>query len=503
MKLSRFERKLLMALVAVAVMPMFGALFLGQAALREVYEVGANGRVAGQLQDALALYRRHFLSLRQRADDVAHAVASDHALQRALSAADVPALGARLSALCEVYPTLTGLSLVAADGATIAGAGDHDPDPQAYRKLSLTRPLGEVTLELTLVAPAALFEAHQRAGKLTEVFAHLAESRDQIASYYLLVYMALLLVVIAVAVTVGIVLSRRVTRRITLLAEATARVGAGDLQVQVPASTADEISELTQAFNAMVRDIRESRDRIEFLQRLGAWQEFARRLAHEIKNPLTPIQLAVQETHRSYTGPDERFQGQLDDMLSIVEEEVATLRRLVSEFSEFARMPRAQLAPQTLRLFLEESCASLCAIADEYRTEAGDPLAEVSCEVPGEALPVRIDPMLLRRVLDNLVRNAIQALRDANRGSNGPGHVRIGARREASIATIEVADDGPGVPEVMRGRIFDPYVTNKPDGTGLGLSIAKKIVIEHDGELSYAASDAGGAAFTIRLPIRN
>jgi len=301
-------------------------------------------------------------------------------------------------------------------------------------------------------------------------------------------------IVVVVAVAVGIVLSRRVTRRVALLAEATARVGGGDLSVRVPSSVDDEIGDLTNAFNAMVTDMRESRGRIEYLQRISAWQEFARRLAHEIKNPLTPIQLAVQEIHESYRGPDATFQKRLDETLAIVQEEVATLRRLVGEFSSFAKLPEATLEDADLRDAARDMERALVSLPEELG--ASDRVS-VALRIASTPLPVRIDAMMLRRALDNLVRNAVQAI--SARVPDGVIEVRV--HREGQNAVIEVADNGPGIPPDQLARVFDPYFTTKSEGTGLGLAIVKKVVLEHGGAVNASSSDLGGAAFVVRIPL--
>ena len=141
----------------------------------------------------------------------------------------------------------------------------------------------------------------------------------------------------------GFFLARGITRRINRLSVAIDHVAAGNLDVRVPVTGSDELTELARVFNRMLGEMQQSRARIEYLQRIGAWQEMAQRLAHEIKNPLTPIQLAVQECHRKYAGDDPRFRALLDTTLEIVEEEVGTLRRLVGNFSSFARLPHAEL----------------------------------------------------------------------------------------------------------------------------------------------------------------
>jgi nitrogen fixation/metabolism regulation signal transduction histidine kinase len=268
----------------------------------------------------------------------------------------------------------------------------------------------------------------------------------------------------------------------------------------------------------MIAEMANSRARIEFLQRIGAWQDMAQRLAHEIKNPLTPIQLAVQEVHQKYGGEDPKYRALLDTTLEIVEEEVGTLRRLVGNFSNFARLPHAELKEANLSDFLEDCKNQLGHLEDPSLGEGSadaEPIpsqnVDIRWEVPQSDIPVAIDRQMLRRVVVNLVRNAVQAIRDARAsgkmgvagGADGEtlGHVVVSAHPEGDGARIEVEDDGPGIAASMRGRIFDPYFTTKADGTGLGLAIVKKIVVEHGGEIEADRSTRlGGARFVLHLP---
>jgi nitrogen fixation/metabolism regulation signal transduction histidine kinase len=323
-----------------------------------------------------------------------------------------------------------------------------------------------------------------------------------VSAFFLITYLVLVLSVIVVAALVATLLSRRITRRVQRLAEATELVGKGDLTIEVPVEGDDEVAELTRAFNAMVRDVRSSRDRIDYLERVGAWQDMARRLAHEIKNPLTPIQLAMQEVHDRYQGEDPKFQRTLDGAREMVEEEIRTLRRLVHDFSEFARLPTPMLSPADLGEFVRETAPHLD--PGGLREEGADrtsapPILEL--ELPATPLPVSIDAPMLRRALDNLVRNAVHAL-DAVRPHRS-GHVVIRARRDGDQAVLEVEDDGPGIPPADRERVFSPYVTTKTEGTGLGLSIVKKLVLEHGGTIACREGTLGGALFVVRLPIRS
>jgi nitrogen fixation/metabolism regulation signal transduction histidine kinase len=500
---NRFERKLLAAIVVATAMPLLGALVLGQAALREAYGVGVNPRVREELDRSLGLYRTYFTVLRKRADETAAAIGSDWALRDAFVRGDRDALDKRLHVLLNDYTDVARVEIVRGSDDIMSSVEAPARMKDDARLLPIEGTLADLPdahLRVTLAAASRPFLDYQRAGEIVEVYRRLERGGGQVAGFFIVVYTAFLLSVIVAALAVGIVMARRVTRRVSVLADATRRVGSGDLQVQVPTDTADEIGELTNDFNTMVRDLRESRERIEYLQRIGGWQEFARRLAHEIKNPLTPIQLAIQEVQKSYPGGDSRFDKRLNDARTIIEEEVATLRRLTAEFSSFAKLPEASLARADLNDFVRDASRSFETIA-EVRGQAEGAAETNSIEVQVEPatvpLPVRIDSMMLKLCLENLVRNAVEALRVLE----GPQRVLVRLGRGRDRALLEVHDTGPGVSAPDRLRIFDPYFTTKADGTGLGLPIVKKVVLEHHGSITCEESELGGAVFRIDLPL--
>jgi two-component system nitrogen regulation sensor histidine kinase NtrY len=285
---------------------------------------------------------------------------------------------------------------------------------------------------------------------------------------------------------------RDAAERAALLDRALRRVGDGDLAVRLRPRGGDELDDALSSFNAMMDRVDLMRARSEELERIGAWQEFARRLAHEIKNPLTPIQLAVQEVARKYPGGDPAFERILGTAREVVEEEIETLRRMVTAFSEFARLPEVRPMPADLVEFVRDAAEGDALVRDASGAEAK------VCWEPGEgSAPVRIDRILLRRALDNLLRNAAQA---------GAKHITVRVDR-AAVAEGElrlvVEDDGPGVPKELRGALFEPYVTTKASsgGSGLGLAIVRKIALDHDGDVALDESFERGARFVLALPL--
>jgi two-component system, NtrC family, nitrogen regulation sensor histidine kinase NtrY len=297
------------------------------------------------------------------------------------------------------------------------------------------------------------------------------------------------------------------TRRVAALELAAGRVGAGDLTARVRAH-GDALDPAARAFNQMAEELSLARERVDYLQRLAGWQDMARRLAHEIKNPLTPIQLAVQEVARRYAGDDAKYKRALDTAREVVEEEVATLRRLVTAFSEFARLPDVKPAPGDLAEFVRDMESSR-QFLDEAAGEAGR--AVTLHFAPGdEAIPVMLDRIMLRRAFENLVRNAAQAI-----GARG-GNVWVRAERrrvtvtadgsapeEVDQAWLVIEDDGPGISKDHQQKVFDPYFTTRSEGTGLGLAIVRKIAIDHAGDVGLEDRPGGGARFVFTLPLRD
>jgi len=389
-------------------------------------------------------------------------------------------------------------------------------NPQRDYALVQCKPLGTEDGTTMLVATFATERARidhlHEADEFVAFYRELERGREEWVRLNFSFFAALLAGTILLAAAVGFAFARSVSRRVSRVADAAKHVAGGDLEVRVPEEGGDEIGDLAIAFNRMLREVERSRARVEYLQRVGAWQDMARRLAHEIKNPLTPIQLAVEECHSKYGGEDPKMRKLLDSTLEIVTEEVGTLRRLVSEFSDFARLPPAKLSPEDLGALLREVQSSLERLG--LGTEPGDLMLTPS---GGQAIPVKVtvdpvvatkgeadatilvavDRQMIRKALDNVARNAVQAIRASGKGYRVLVHALV--LDDARIA-IDVDDDGPGVPEDARARIFDPYFTTRTEGTGLGLAIVKKIVIEHGGTITCDVSPLKGARFRILLP---
>ncbi|RYZ05988.1 MAG: HAMP domain-containing protein [Myxococcales bacterium] len=507
---GRIQARLALAIVITALIPVLVAIWMGDKAVRETAARYFIPEIGTHLDRSLGLYQELARTLKARMREEASVIALSPRLRRAAAASDAAAAQTELEAQLAAHPSLVALRVVLPGGKLLASADRGRPlDPARENQLQVEKSLSEedddgAQLSLVFAADRARFDELAEMSEFIDSYKTMDKRSQADLQGYLWAFTVLLGITIALAIAVGTFLARGVAVRLGELASATERVGAGNLAIRVSEAGNDEITALARAFNRMLGEVEASRSRIEYLQRVSAWQEMARRLAHEIKNPLTPIQLGVQEIHRRYQGSDERFRDLLDTTLEIVEDEVGTLRRLVSEFSDFARLPQAHLQDADLVEFLGEQRRQVETPEGQHegersviRLSAQRP--HFSWRFPSGPAEVAIDRQMLRRVLLNLIQNAADALADAK--VEEP-RIEVSLTRQGDFFVVDVDDNGPGIPPALRELVFDPYVTTKHTGTGLGLAIVKKIAIEHGGSATADAGRLGGARLRLTLPAR-
>jgi two-component system, NtrC family, nitrogen regulation sensor histidine kinase NtrY len=511
---GKTELRLALIVLATAIVPLVTAIVFARSLFERSVNVWLNPEIGVQLDRGLDVYRDYVRAKKEALRSEADVLAQDDELRTALEAHDRGRLERRLAKLRDASTGISELRVEAEDSSLVASAPPRTPlDETVARPIEVRRSIVDDKAHRSLLVVFAVerqrLDELDSATRIAAEYHRLEASKSELYDGALKTYALLLFATVLLTVTLGTILARGVTRRVYRLVAGMQRVASGDTSARVPVTGSDELTELAAGFNRMVAEVERSRSTIAYLERVSAWQEMAQRLAHEIKNPLTPIQLAIEECHRRYGDENPAFRRLLDTTLEVVEEEVATLRRLVESFSNFARMPSAELEPDDLARFLRETKENVGTVEGER--DAGESsssdddamLAAIEWRLPKMSMPVLVDRQLLRRVLINLVRNAAQALHAQRRAeAEGPGRIVVRAENLPDGYAIVVEDNGPGVPEPMRERIFDPYVTSKEDGDGLGLAIAKKIVVEHGGALTVDESrDLGGAAFTLRLPL--
>lgn len=307
------------------------------------------------------------------------------------------------------------------------------------------------------------------------------------------VLLAVLLFVLAGA-AIGYSMAERIADPVNRLTRATRRIAAGDLDARIAATSSDELRRLVQAFNAMASDLQRQRAQLERTNRLEAWAEMARQVAHEIKNPLTPIQLNAEHLRRVHADRGEPMGPVLQECVDTILQQVRLLRQIASEFSNFASSPTAKPADVRVDELLSEILAP-------YRAGLGERI-EFHVDVPASLPPARVDRSLTARAFTNIIENALHAM-------PGDGELRVHAVYEAGhnadgsagAVRVTVADTGRGMDDEALARAFEPYFSTKGTGTGLGLPIAKRNIELSGGTIQMASERDRGTTVDVILPV--
>ncbi|HEY1549992.1 MAG TPA: ATP-binding protein [Kofleriaceae bacterium] len=473
------EWKLVIALLVIVTIPLGVSYVLIDQVKESAVNVASNEAAQSlvALEKSLDAYRELFETTKRL-----HAEIGDRLSHRPQLVALDPKVD--LDQMLSDESSLRGIAMLRDDGTVVTSAMRPRDDHAHLRDVIVDQPLPKGgTLRLTFTVIETLQQDYQSVNAAIEKTKLIERVRtEELPSDYRTVFLVLMGLAALAAAAIGVFASRIITKPIAALVTTARRVSDGQVDARAEVTGKNEMTELGTAFNTMLDDLAQSRSQIEYLQRIGAWQDVARRLAHEIKNPLTPIQLAVQQTVSQYKGDDARFAKTLKETGEIVEEEIEGLRRLVDTFRTLGQLPKVEKHP--------------VALADVMHELELDPAfaAKLSLVAPSTPVTVRADKLLLKRVLANLVENGIHA----------GGSVVVTWAANPDGVTITVDDRGNGVADADRDKIFEPYVTTKATGTGLGLAISRKIAIEHGGELELAPGKAptGGARFVVTLPLQ-
>ena len=285
---------------------------------------------------------------------------------------------------------------------------------------------------------------------------------------------------------IGYWLAERIADPVNRLTRATARLASGDFDARIATTSSDELRRLVEAFNTMAEELQRQRGELERTHRLEAWAEMARQVAHEIKNPLTPIQLNAEHLRRVHADRGQPLSPVLEECVATILDQVTLLRQIASEFSSFASSPTAKPSAVSIPELVRETI-------DPYRKVLSDRI-RFDVDVPADLPPVFVDRTLISRSLTNLVENALHAM-------PGSGALSVTARGLDSSVNIRVSDTGVGMDAEALARAFEPYFSTKSTGTGLGLPIAKRKVELSGGTISVESERMRGTTVELTLPI--
>jgi two-component system nitrogen regulation sensor histidine kinase NtrY len=329
------------------------------------------------------------------------------------------------------------------------------------------------------------------AGRLTdalEYFIQLDRFQSSFITAIGVFYAFFFVPLVLLSLLVSFFLSDEIMRPIVNLEEATRRVAEGDFSTRILSRRGDELSILVGSFNRMVSELERTREKIIQTEKIAAWQEIAQRLAHEVKNPLTPIRLAAERSLRKYEQESEDFDEVFRTSVQSIVSEVDNLSSLLSEFREFSRLPAPSIQAVQIAPLVGEV---INAYAPQTRYEV-----DIST-IPVD-ITVRADPSQLRQAIANLVKNATEAMPD---GGVITVRADVVTKGSAAYCRLQVEDTGEGIPLEQQREIFDPYMTTKSSGTGLGLAIVQRVIFDHHGQIWFESQPGAGTTFYIDLPL--
>jgi|HubBroStandDraft_6_1064221.scaffolds.fasta_scaffold03570_1 two-component system nitrogen regulation sensor histidine kinase NtrY len=397
-----------------------------------------------------------------------------------------------------LYTDATAGTAPAFDSSRIAGASGNVPGAARYQPLiDSARKTGQEASSILFITTrredsvnATAIPLKNEAGNVLAVLTvaisrnGLVEAQGHIRSIaYAVAGGGILL-----AIVFSLWITARVSRPIEELAHAAQEIASGNWEVEVPERGHDEVTALACSFNHMTDQLRSQRERLVQSERVAAWRELARRLAHELKNPLFPLQLTVENLTRARSLPAEEFEEVFRESTSTLSTEIANLKTIIGRFSDFSKMPK----PELERVDAGEVVRRVVSLFESAASQEPGKL-NFKMDLSEQPMPLLVDPELLHRAFSNLVLNAMDAM------PNG-GDLTLSAVARDGKIEFRVADTGAGLTPEECERLFTPYYTTKQHGTGLGLAIVQSVIADHRGSVAVESRAGAGATFIITLP---
>lgn len=394
----------------------------------------------------------------------------------------------------------TDINLYDGDGYLLAtskpkmfnmGLVSEQINPEAYRNLKMGKKseyvhqenIGKLNFS-SAYRPFYNNEGRQLAYINLQHFGQQTELEGQIEQF-LVAIVNVFILLLALSILLAIVVSNWLTSPLRVLQNSFTNIRFGKHNEPIMYDKDDEIGDLVKEYNQKLEELEFTAEQLARSERETAWREMAKQVAHEIKNPLTPMKLSVQQLLRTYDPQDERSQEKLQKVANSIVEQIDALTRIANEFSNFAKMPR----PNESTVDIKEVVRNVIAVfSSEERVE-------IQLDVCDEDTEIKGDKDQLMRIMNNLIKNSIQAIPQEK-----TGRINVGIRRESDLVKITVSDNGVGIPEEKIGKIFLPYFTTKSTGTGLGLAMVKQIVENHGGTIDFESKVGEGTTFYIELP---
>jgi two-component system, NtrC family, nitrogen regulation sensor histidine kinase NtrY len=463
------------------------------------------GIAAGAAWLSIEQYRsRHFDNIREKASSVyielEHKLDNETTLSEGWSDGKYMSLGELLVKFSNVF--YTDINLYDSEGMLLATSR-----PEMFIRDLTSRRMDKLAhLSLSELAESE-YIAWEKTGSLEylSIYMPFYNSRNELLAYMNIPYFRMQsvlaaeisnlivaivnfsLLMILATMSLGVFISDRITSPIRMLGNVLSSVRLGKRSERLIYTANDEIGDLVRQYNTMVEELEESARKLTASEREFAWREMARQIAHEIKNPLTPMKLNIQQLEKTWKDGKPGFEKKLEKFTKSQIEYIDTLSSIATAFSSFARLPKAN--PVQIDL-LEQIKTSL-----ELFKNSGNITFRINCQTTSK-IGVYADREHLNSVFANLIKNGIQAIPPDRQGV-----IKIGLKVAGDMVTVTISDNGTGIPADLRDRLFTPYFTTKSSGTGLGLSIVKRFVEGMGGEISFVSDNENGTTFSLVLPV--
>ncbi len=380
----------------------------------------------------------------------------------------------------------SGVELPDQDGTLARQTHDASTILRQVRHLEVAKTPYSVVVSLVL--PPGFDE---KSGQLTQAldnYNQLKRSTDSYRTLFFVFYLLLSLPILLIALLMSFTQSDDLIRPLINLESATRRIAAGDYSTKLLGPDRSELAFLAESFNAMTAELASSRAKLLQTEKITAWQEIARRLAHELRNPLTPIRLSAERILKRSRADPEHLAEIVEPAVAAILTEVVRLDVMLKEFAGFARLPAPQKTTFLLRPLVDELLATY---------SAAHPELAISSEGLSSSARILADSAQIEQVFTNLFKNSVEAMGGSGRLTVLSNLVKKGS---ASYCRVQIHDTGPGVPMELRDRLFQPYVTTKAEGTGLGLAIVERILFDHQGRVWFESQPGFGTTFFLDLP---
>lgn len=396
----------------------------------------------------------------------------------------------------------TDINLFNLDGRLIASSR-----PQIYDEMLISNMMNPKAFKELTINSSSLFIQQENIGRQNYLSAYIPfiNDRNQVIAYlnlpyfakendlrreistFLVAYINIYVILIAITVLIALIISNYISRPIKLIMNKIRAVNLGGQNEKIDWKHDDEIGQLVKAYNRMIDELAVSAGLLARSERESAWREMAKQVAHEIKNPLTPMKLSVQYLQHAWNKKAPDWESRLQKFTQTMIEQIETLSVIATEFSDFAKMP----ATRKEIVNINEVIHNAISLFKNYRN------IHFSIALPEEGqLTVFADKDQLLRAFNNLLKNAVQAI-----GKEKQGTISIKAAEDQQRCIVTIEDNGGGIPDEIAEKIFSPNFTTKTSGMGLGLAIVKSVIVNSGGEISYTSLPGKGTTFIISLPL--